>query len=202
LNPTEVAATTTIRGAWLLSPQPRRSRDRFDLALSLDGIEIQRPHLPVQHMSWSRVSTWEIEERKGFVLLTLRGDGATTFLVVPGWTLDDLEVVMRDVTGGTTDTVPDPALAAHSPPAAHAMPAAHPAPATHPEPTAYTVPAPAAPVRSRSERRRERRRIRTRTVAWKTAVTVVLLGVVATAVTLVLLQSAGIIDWGFLGPTA
>jgi hypothetical protein len=186
LNPTEVAATTTttIRGAWLLSPQPRRTRDLFDLALSLDGIEIRRPHLPVQHMSWSRVSTWEIEERRGFVLLTLRGDGATTYVVVPGWTLDDLEVVMRDVTAGTSDTVPGPA------PLAHAAPMAH------------QVPAPAAPGRSRSERRRERRRSRTRAVAWKMAVTVVLLGVVATAVTLVLLQSAGIIDWGFLGPTA
>ena len=32
--------------------------------------------------------------------------------------------------------------------------------------------------------------------------TVVLLGVLAAAVTLVLLQSAGVIDWGFLGPTA
>jgi hypothetical protein len=57
-------------------------------------------------------------------------------------------------------------------------------------------------VRSRTERRRERSRSRTRTAAWKAVVTVVLLGVVAAAVTLVLLQSAGIIDWGFLGPTA
>ena len=32
--------------------------------------------------------------------------------------------------------------------------------------------------------------------------TVVLLGVLAAAVTLVLLQSAGVINWGFLGPTA
>jgi type II secretory pathway pseudopilin PulG len=33
-------------------------------------------------------------------------------------------------------------------------------------------------------------------------VTVVILGVLATAVILVLLQSAGIIDWNFLGPVA
>ncbi len=33
-------------------------------------------------------------------------------------------------------------------------------------------------------------------------VTVLLLGVLATAVTLVLLQSAGVINWSFLGPTA
>ncbi len=30
----------------------------------------------------------------------------------------------------------------------------------------------------------------------------VLLGLLAAAVVLVLLQSAGVIDWGFLGPTA
>ena len=47
-------------------------------------------------MSWDRVSQWEIEERRGGVLLTLRGGGAITPLVVPGWTLDDLEAVMRD----------------------------------------------------------------------------------------------------------
>jgi hypothetical protein len=33
-------------------------------------------------------------------------------------------------------------------------------------------------------------------------ITVVLLGVLATAVIVVLLQSAGIIDWSFLGPVA
>jgi hypothetical protein len=33
-------------------------------------------------------------------------------------------------------------------------------------------------------------------------VTIVLLGALATAVTLVLLQSAGVISWSFLGPVA
>ena len=37
---------------------------------------------------------------------------------------------------------------------------------------------------------------------WKPILTAVLLGLVAFAVLVVLLQSAGIIDWGFLGPTA
>ena len=32
--------------------------------------------------------------------------------------------------------------------------------------------------------------------------TIVLLGVLATAVTVVLLQSAGVISWSFLGPVA
>ncbi len=37
-------------------------------------------------------------------------------------------------------------------------------------------------------------------VPWKVVAAVALLGVLATAVTIVLLQSAGIIDWSFLGP--
>ena len=37
---------------------------------------------------------------------------------------------------------------------------------------------------------------------WKALVTVVLLGVLAAAVVLVLLQSAGEISWSFLGPVA
>ena len=37
---------------------------------------------------------------------------------------------------------------------------------------------------------------------WKPLVTIALLGILATAVTLVLLQSAGFIDWAFLGPVA
>jgi hypothetical protein len=37
---------------------------------------------------------------------------------------------------------------------------------------------------------------------WKILVTVALLGALATAVTVVLLQSAGVISWSFLGPVA
>jgi hypothetical protein len=36
----------------------------------------------------------------------------------------------------------------------------------------------------------------------RTLVTVALLGVLATAIVVVLLQSAGVISWGFLGPTS
>ena len=36
----------------------------------------------------------------------------------------------------------------------------------------------------------------------RTVVTVALLGVLATAIILILLQSVGVISWGFLGPTA
>jgi hypothetical protein len=36
----------------------------------------------------------------------------------------------------------------------------------------------------------------------RTLVTVALLGALATAIILVLLQSAGVISWGFLGPAS
>src|SRR6185312_1491888 len=87
--------------------QKKRGHDVFELVLSREGIEVRRPERPAQQMSWDRVAEWEIEERKGYVLLTLRGHGATTPLVVPGWTLDDLEVLMRDVTSGGTAHVPN-----------------------------------------------------------------------------------------------
>ncbi|HEX4175629.1 MAG TPA: hypothetical protein VHY81_06905, partial [Acidimicrobiales bacterium] len=65
------------------------------------------------------------------------------------------------------------------------------------EPVADVVETPA--VESRRQRRSRTRRPR---VSGKAVLTVALLLVLATAVTLVLLQSAGVIDWGFLGPTA
>ena len=65
-----------------------------------------RPGRPAQHMGWDRVSQWEIEERKGYVLLTLRGGGAVTPLSSRGGRLDDLEALMRDVTAGSIAEVP------------------------------------------------------------------------------------------------
>ncbi len=170
--------TTTIRGVSLLSTQRRSTGDAFDLTLSRDGIEIRRPGRPVQHMSWSRVSQWEIEEHKEYLVLTLRGDGAATSLFVPGWTLEQLETLLRELTPDSGRSSP------------HAAPdqVRAPAPLAPDEPT---------PAGSRAERRRRQRRL-----PWKAVVTVVLLVALAASVTLVLLQSAGIIDWGFLGPTA
>jgi len=158
-------ATTTVRGVSILTAGRRRNRDVFDLDLSSTGMEIRRPGRAPQRMSWERVSQWELEERPDHLLLTLRGDGSVTPLVVRGWTLEDLAAVMREVTAGA----PRPPVA----------------------------PPPAVP---RAERRRRRRR-RAR-LSWKPVVTVALLAVLAAAVTLVLLQSAGVISWGFLGPTA
>jgi hypothetical protein len=49
---------------------------------------------------------------------------------------------------------------------------------------------------------RGRRRGIGRSTIWKPVFAIALLVLLATAVTLVLLQSAGVIDWGFLGPNA
>ncbi|HWD55728.1 MAG TPA: hypothetical protein VG346_11420 [Acidimicrobiales bacterium] len=253
--------TATIQGVSVHSRQKKRGTDVFELGLSPAGIEVRRPGRPVQQMAWNRVSEWEIEERKGYVLLTLRGRGATTPLVVPGWSLDDLEVLLRDVTSDALTYVPEgpaprfdgvdengtasntasaaptkasaaqpkprqksaprkaaaaaPAAAAAAAPATSAPAAVTPvaAPAPSPSPSPSPAPAPAAtpasaprpPGRSRVARRQEakqRRTLRSFPVPWKAVVTIALLGVLATAVTLVLLQSAGVISWGFLGPVA
>ncbi len=174
-------------------------------------------------MSWSQVSQWEIEERDGGVLLTLRGEGATTPLVVPGWTQDDLEAVMR-TTAGASATAPraTPGGAGAAADAAAATDTAADADATDtaadaadaadaPEPVAEAFAATLAPAAGQTETEtpadtggnpRRWRLPRPSARTWKAVVTLVLLGLLATAVTLVLLQSAGVINWGFLGPTA
>jgi hypothetical protein len=204
-----VTATTptTIHGVSILSGQKNRG-DSFELVLSREGIEVRRPERPAQQMSWDRVSEWEIEERKGYVLLTLRGQGATTPLVVPGWTLDDLEVLMRDITAGGPAHVPNapkPAVGDDGGTSAAVAVVATPAPPT-PTPAPAPVsevraPAPDAPTRAERRRRATRGAWRRR-LSWKVLVTVGLLALLATAVIVVLLQSAGIIDWSFLGPVA
>jgi hypothetical protein len=232
--------TTTIQGVSVLSKEKKRGTDVFELGLGPTGIEVRRPGRTAQQMSWNRVSEWEIEERKGYVVLTLRGRGATTPLVVPGWSLDDLEDLMRNVTSGaltyepegpgpvvadpdgngqgngtvptaTVDTVA-PAVRPKARPKQKRTPAVAATAAVVAPPTPAKAPAPASPqprpaTPSRAERRQQAKKQRTRRplaleVTWKAVVTVVLLGVLAAAVTLVLLQSAGVISWGFLGPVA
>jgi hypothetical protein len=191
------ATTTTIRGVQILTRKQARRADVFDLTLSMDGIAVQRPGRTAQQMGWDRISQWEIEERAGYVLLTLRGDGAVTPLVVRGWTLDDLELVMRDVTAGSrTEPAPD----ATAPTSTRVQTDATELARVEPDPAVR--PEPAVPTRPRAERRAARRRTRRSSSPWKAVVTVTLLCVLAAAVALVLLQSAGIISWGLLGPTA
>jgi hypothetical protein len=189
--------TTTITGVSILTRQRRRKADLFDVALSQDGIEIRRPGHAAQQMAWNRVSRWEIQERLGDVVLTLRGDGAVTPLLIKGWTAAELGTVLREVTAGTS--IP------------RELGDAAPPPAPAPAPTATTAVAEAeagagagAPgVAPRAERRKARQRARgPARSGWKVAATTTLLLVLAAAVAVVLLQSAGLINWGFLGPTA
>ncbi len=210
------ATTTTIKGVQILTRKRARRADVFDIALSIEGIQVLRPGRTAQHMGWDRISQWEIAERSGYVLLTLRGDGAVTPLVVRGWTLEDLEVVMRDVTAGLLHTEPVPdtpddttehivagatqRAEPEAPPLAEAEDETETETAAEPEQA--TQPESVAPGPPQDERRAVRRRTTRTGVPWRAVATVSLLCLLAAAVTLVLLQSAGIISWGFLGPTA
>ncbi len=244
-------ATTTIQDVSILTRR-RQNDDLFDLTLSAEGIDIQRPGRPIQHMSWDRVSEWEIEERKHDVLLTLRGGGAATPLVVPGWSVNDLEVLMRELTAGSIAYVPEEAaleevadedeptedqaaedvaddeeaeavdaeaVDAEAIEAEAGVGTAQLAPEPHPEPPVdaplHQTYEPVVPVVAEEAEAveatdvaesglaaRPARHKRRRRSPWKPVVTLLLLGVVATAVVLVLLQSAGVITWSFLGPTS
>jgi len=205
-----VAATsTTIQGVSILTKKRQRRVDIFDITLSNDGIEVLRPGRTAQHMGWDRVSQWEIEERPDHLLLTLRGDGAVTPLVVTGWSLDDLAVVMREATSGAPRTEPtaprSPRAEAPTPPAvASAAPepqAAASATDVAPQPEPRS-PAPRPAQGAETQQTKPTQPPRRARSPWRSAVTVVLLAALATAVVLVLLQSAGVINWGFLGPTA
>jgi hypothetical protein len=186
------STTTTIRGVSIFTRQRKRNVDVFDIALSPEGIAIRRPGRSEQHMTWERISQWELEERPGCIVLTLRGGGSVTPLVVKGWSLEDLETAMRGATEATTG--PDD----RSDPSPAAVDALHPAEVSDaPQPQ----PQPASePVQPRSARRQAARRPR-RNIG-KTLVTVALLGALTAAVVVVLLQSAGVISWSFLGPVA
>jgi hypothetical protein len=166
--------------------------EAFELGLSPAGIEIRRPGRDPRRLTWERISEWEIEERAGDLVLTLRGDGSVTPLVITGWSFAELDEVMRAVTSPPTPA--EPAAVGDEPkPAAEEVPLAAATPVAQPQDT--EAPAPVAT-------RRERRRNRRRRVGGKAVVTVGLLVLLAAAVTLVLLQSAGVIHWSFLGPIA
>ena len=167
--------------------------ERFDIALSPDGVEIRRPGQMTRQLSWDCVSEWEIQDRRGGVLLTLRGPGSVTALLIPRWTVDELEAVLRDVMERISSTAVPEAPAVEEPPVPTTAVAQ--APSTPADPAALAVDA-------AHERVPRAARHRRRLHPWKPVVTLTLLAVLATAVTLVLLQSAGVIHLSFLGPTA
>jgi hypothetical protein len=131
-----------MQGVTLFSKERGRHSDAFELALTYNGIEIRRPGESARHLSWERISEWEIEQRRGGVLLTLRGGGAVTPLVIPRWKVDELDLVLRDVTSHATDIAlyPEAEPDAPAPVVTAAAPAAAmPAP---PLPGDYAVTAP------------------------------------------------------------
>jgi hypothetical protein len=184
LSTVSATTTTTIPGVSLVARHRRRHPPVFELALSQDGVVVRQPDAAPQQIAWDRVREWELQAHRDGALLTLRGDGAESALVVPGWTVAALGELLRDI---TTQVPADPAPA----------PTAAPAPPVTTRPTSLVGPAP-APATSRAQRRRSRRRMQ---LSWKVVTALVLLGLVAAAVAVVLLQSAGVIHWAFLGPT-
>ena len=185
------STTTTIRGVSIFSRQRKRKADVFDIALSPEGIVIRRPGRSEQRMTWERITQWEIDERPGCIVLTLRGGGSVTPLMVKGWTLEDLETVMREATAGTSG--PADGTEAHVPTVADAAPVGAAPIGAAPDPAA-------TPAQSRVARRQASQR--PKRGVWKPLVATVLLCILAAAVTVVLLQSAGTISWSFLGPVA
>jgi hypothetical protein len=95
----------TLTGVTRLTHGRGGGSDPFDVVLSGDGLEIRHPDEDVRHLPWSEISEWEIERRRGGVRLFLRGGGAVTSLVVPGWSVEDLDGVLGQVTA----PVPEPA---------------------------------------------------------------------------------------------
>jgi hypothetical protein len=104
---------TTLHGVTLFTKERGRSDDVFDIAVTPDGIEILRPDQEVRLLEWSRVATWEIEQRRRRVLLVLRGGGSVTPLMIPGWKVDDLDRLLRQMTAhlapglGPEEVAPD-----------------------------------------------------------------------------------------------
>ena len=128
----------TIADVSLYSRDRGRSGGSFEMALTDGGIEISRQGGDKRHLPWDRITEWEIEQRRGGVLLTLRGSGAVTPLIIPEWRVEDLDKVLREVTSQirVPETVAEPVREAepgtevrHEPP-----PAAE-------EATAYVPPA-------------------------------------------------------------
>lgn len=100
---------TTVQGVSLYTRERGRNPDVFDLALTYIGIEIRRPGESARLLPWDRVSEWEIEERRGGVLLILRGGGSVTPLIIPKWKVDELDLVLQDVTSQPTWVEPEAA---------------------------------------------------------------------------------------------
>jgi hypothetical protein len=192
--------TTTISGVSLMTRQGVRAPEVFEIVLSTGGIDFRRPKRPSAKLTWDRVSDWQIEEREADddIVLTLQGDGAATPLLIPGWSAADLGALLSRLSGQqVAPPTRDQVRAAGRPDAGAGSPGAQ-------SPGVVELLGTAAKPGGDDENGAvaTRGRASLGLVPWKTVVTIVLLGVLATAVTIVLLQSAGIINWNILGPTS
>ncbi|HEV3368365.1 MAG TPA: hypothetical protein VG074_02310 [Acidimicrobiales bacterium] len=89
---------TTLRGVTLVTKSRRKGDGAFDISISPKGVQILRPGEEARMLEWDRVSTWEMEQRKGSVLLILRGAGSVTPLMIPGWKVHDLDQLLCAMT--------------------------------------------------------------------------------------------------------
>ncbi|MGP0031420.1 MAG: hypothetical protein ACLPVF_13040 [Acidimicrobiales bacterium] len=99
---------TTLHGVTLLSKARSRKAEVFELGVSTAGIEVRRSGQEPRLLSWDRIATWDIEQRRRGVVLELRGGGSVTPLLVPDWTVEDLDRLLCDVTAHLARTTPLP----------------------------------------------------------------------------------------------
>jgi hypothetical protein len=102
------ATETTLTGVTLFTRSRAQNQDSFDITISPRGIEIQRPEEEARLLEWDRVATWEIEQRKRDALLVLRGGGSVTPLLIPGWKVNDLDQLLRDMTAHLAQPIKGP----------------------------------------------------------------------------------------------
>jgi Bacterial PH domain len=98
--------TTTLTGVTLPGKGRRRGGEVFDVVLTPVGITVERPGRAPRRLPWEQITEWELEQRGGSVRLVLRGGGAVTTLVVPRWSVGDLDAALRHTAAPAT--VPDP----------------------------------------------------------------------------------------------
>jgi hypothetical protein len=104
----EPVPETTLPGVTLFTRSRAKKNDVFDITISPRGIEIHRPEQEVRLLEWDRVATWEIEQRNRSALLVLRGGGSVTPLLIPGWRVDDLDQLLREMTAHLAPPVAPP----------------------------------------------------------------------------------------------
>ncbi len=99
--------TTTLKGVTLPGKGRRRGGEVFDVVLTPAGLTVERPGRAARRLPWEEITEWELEQRSGSVRLVLRGGGTVTALVVPRWSVDDLDAALRGAAAPAR--VPDPA---------------------------------------------------------------------------------------------